>query len=199
MASAGTLLQDLDTDGSPGGGDNDLVQKILSDMSISSAPSGARSLPPALPNHEPPQRIGGASGNSHITMDSNIPTSHIIGNQHPTPADFSAAITGVGMSRDTESPYTTMPGTQYIQAPPHTPASKNLYGKVLDEIKVPLVVSFLFFLFSLAPVRILIAHYMPSFLKVTGELSMVGLASTALLVGVVFWLLQRVIAPLLSL
>lgn len=193
MASAGTLLQDLESEGG-GGGDSDLVQKILSDMNIPSAPSGARPVPPPLPNHQPAQRS--ASGNSHITMDSNIPTSHIIGNEHPTPADFAAAITGVGVPRDTEAAY-TMPGT-YVPSV-HPPASKNLYGKVLDEIKVPLVVAFLFFLFSLAPVRILIAHYMPSFLKATGELSILGLGATALIVGLVFWLLQRVIAPLLSL
>jgi len=198
MASAGTLLQDLDSEGptGSGGADNDLVQKILSDMNISSAPTGARPIPPALPTHQAPSRA--ASGNSHITMDSNIPTSHIIGNEHPTPADFSAAISGVGLPRDTESPYHPMPGTQVVQAP-YPPASKNLYGKLLDEIKIPLVVAFLFFLFSLSPVRILIAHYLPTFLKSTGELSMGGLGVTAAVVGAVFWLLQRVIAPLLSL
>jgi hypothetical protein len=192
MASAGTLLQDLDSNSS---NDNDLVQKILSDMNVSSAPSGARPVPPPLPNQQAMPRM--ASGNSHITMDSNIPTSHIIGNEHPTPADFAAAISGAGIPRDTESTY-TMPGTNYT-TPPYTPPPKNLYGKVLDEIKVPLVVAFLFFVFSLAPVRILIAHYMPSFMKATGELSMVGLAVTGLGVGLVFWLLQRVIVPLLAL
>jgi hypothetical protein len=192
MAAAGTLLQDLE---STSGGDNDLVQKILSDMNISSAPSGARPIPPPLPNNQPVSRA--ASGNSHITMDSNIPNSHIIGNEHPSPADFAAAITGVGLTRDTEASVSTMPGTEepVVRSPP----SKNMYGKILDETKVPLVVAFLFFMFSLPPIRIVIAHYMPSFMKATGELSMVGLAATSLIVGVVFWLLQRVIAPLLSL
>jgi len=192
MASAGTLLEDLGNDTS---GDNDLVQKILSDMNVSSAPSGARPVPSPLPNQQSVQRVG--SGNSHITMDSNIPTSHIIGNEHPTPADFEAAITGASISRDTQAMY-AMPGTQ-VQNVPYTPPSKNMYGKILDEIKVPLVVAFLFFIFSLSPVRILIAHYMPSFMKATGELSMVGLAVTGLGVGLIFWLLQRVIAPLLAL
>jgi hypothetical protein len=190
MAAAGTLLQDLETVDSTS--DNDLVQKILSDMNISSAPQGARPIPPPLPAQQTNQYA--ASGNSHITMDSNIPTSHIIGNEHPTPADFASAINGAAISRDTEAIY-AMPGTQHsVPAPP----SKNLYGKLLDEIKIPLVVAFLFFLFSLSPIRILTAHYMPSFLKPTGELSMAGLAATSSIVGVVFWVLHRVIAPLLS-
>lgn len=193
MAAAGTLLQDLETVDSTT--DNDLVQKILSDMNISSAPQGARPIPPPLPAQQTNQYA--ASGNSHITMDSNIPTSHIIGNEHPTPADFASAIHGAGISRDTEAIY-AMPGTQNSVPLPPSPPSKNLYGKLLDEIKIPLVVAFLFFLFSLSPVRILTAHYMPSFLKPTGELSMAGLAATASTVGLVFWFLHRVIAPLLS-
>jgi hypothetical protein len=40
MAAAGTLLADLDTQG--GGGDGDLVQKILSDMNI---PTGEQRRP----------------------------------------------------------------------------------------------------------------------------------------------------------
>jgi hypothetical protein len=35
-------------------------------------------------------------------------------------------------------------------------------------------------------------------IKPTGELNMIGLLFISLVVGAVFWLLQRVIAPLLS-
>ena len=50
MAAAGTLLSDLD--GSGGGGDGDLVQKILSDMNIPSGGSGGggRPVPPLCSN-----------------------------------------------------------------------------------------------------------------------------------------------------
>lgn len=191
MAAAGTLLQDLDSNG---GGDNDLVQKILADMNISSAPSGARPVPPPMSSmaYQPSSQEMHGSGNSGIIMDSTIPTSHIIGNEHPSPADFASAMTGMPVLRESDA----MPGTeQPVQRAP----SKNLYGKVLDEVKIPLVIAFLFFVFSLPPVRVLIAHYMPSFMKPTGDLNMVGLAATSFIVGSVFWLLQRVIAPLLSL
>ena len=107
MAAAGTLLQDLD---STSGGDNDLVQKILSDMNVQSAP-GPRPIPPAMPAQTPMAEQRMAPGNSQFTMDSTIPTSHMIGNQHPSPADFAAAVAG---ARPQEAMYTmpvgVMPG-----------------------------------------------------------------------------------------
>ena len=88
-----------------------------------------------------------------------------------------------------------MPGMQYG----HEQPSKNFYGKILEEMKVPFVVSILFFLFSLPPIRVLVSHYMPSFIKQTGEFHTTGLLAVSALVGATFWVLQRVIAPLLSL
>jgi len=187
MAAAGTLLQDLEP---TSGGDNDLVQRILSDMNVPSAPSGSRS-PPPLPAQSQDQYTG--NGNSHLTMDNTIPTSHMIGNQHPSPADFAAAVAG---SRDVyTSPVGQMPGSQ------NQPPSKGLSwltSAILDELRVPFMVSILFFLFSLPPIRILISHYMPSIIKQTGEYSLTGLGIVSLLVGASFWILQRVV-PLLSL
>jgi len=199
MASAGTLLQDLD---STSGGDGDLVQKILADMNIPTG-GGQRPAPPPLPAQTPIYQQQMANGNSSMTMDSQIPTSHMIGNEHPTPADFAAAMAGMG-ARPSDSmmnnmmPVSAMPGVQHGQLPQPNP-SKNFYGRVLDEAKVPLVVAFLFFVFSLPPIRILLAHYLPRLIKSTGEFTLLGLAAVALMTGVSFWILQRVIAPLLSL
>uniref|UniRef100_A0A6C0L8F4 Uncharacterized protein n=1 Tax=viral metagenome TaxID=1070528 RepID=A0A6C0L8F4_9ZZZZ len=197
MAAAGTLLQDLD---STSGGDNDLVQKILSDMNVQSAP-GHRPIPPAMPAQTPMAEQRMAPGNSQFTMDSTIPTSHMIGNQHPSPADFAAAVAG---ARPQEAMYTmpvgVMPGAGpvYVEAPQKKGMSW-LSGFLLDELKTPLLVAILFFLFSLPPMRIVISHYIPSIVKQTGEYSTVGLALVSLILAATFWLLQRVVAPLLSL
>lgn len=209
MASAGTLLSDLDQ--KSGGGDGDLVQQILSDLNI---PTGSQQQnqmagrgppPPPLPSlsslggNQPP--IYQQQMAAPITMDSRVPTAHIIGNEHPTPADFAAAMTGMGSVRPQEqmlqgSPVGAMPGAypQHHYEPP----SKNFYGKILDEVKVPFIVALLFFVFSLPPVRVLIAHYIPTFIKSTGEFTVVGLAAASGVVGLSFWILQRIIAPLLS-
>jgi len=195
MAAAGTLLQDLD---SSSGGDGDLVQKILADMNIPSG-GGSRPIPPAMPMSTPMQHQQMAN---EMSMDSQIPSSHMIGNAHPTPADFAAAMTGMASTRPSEAmlsgaPIVAMPG---VTAPTtyETP-SKNIYSRILDEAKVPFVVALLFVLFSLPPVRILMAHYVPKFIKQTGEFNMMGLVFVAGLNALTFWLLQRVIAPLLSL
>lgn len=207
MAAAGTLLADLDTQG--GGGDGDLVQKILSDMNI---PTGEqrRPAPPPLPAQTPVYQQQMASSTQPIAMDSRIPTSHMIGNEHPTPADFAAAV-GPMQGSYSSMPMGQMPMGQMQmpmgqmqmpmgQMPPQydTP-SKNIYSRVLEEMKVPLVVAILFFIFSLPPIRVLITHYIPSFVKQTGEFHTTGLLTVSALTGLTFWVLQRVIAPLLSL
>ena len=132
-------------------------------------------------------------------MDSHIPTSHMIGNEHPSPADFAAAMNANQASSMGLSAMSAMPGLSAMPTNQGQLPSKNLYGKILDELKIPFVVSILFFLFSLPPIRILVSHYMPSFIKQTGEFNTLGLFAVSLLVGLTFWVLHRVIAPLLSL
>ena len=96
-------------------------------------------------------------------------------------------------------------GAPYMPAHPQQPPQvyeapqKNLSGRILDEVKIPFVVALLFFLFSMPPIRVLAAHYIPSLIKNTGEFTVVGLASVSSVVGLTFWVLYRVIAPLLSL
>jgi hypothetical protein len=199
MASAGTLLSDLDGS-TAGAGDEDLVQRILQDMNVSSGGGGQPPPPPAMPAPTPPQYAQMPSSMMNMTMDRQIPTSHIIGNESPSPADFAAAMVGLGGQRIEPAPVGVMPGT--AQAPsfaPTTATSKNFYGRVLEEAKVPFVVALLFFVFSLPPIRVLVAHYIPSLIQPTGQFHLMGLVVVSLIVGGTFWLLQRVIAPLLSL
>ena len=201
MASAGTLLSDLDGQ-APSAGDGDLVQKILADMSATS--QRAPPPPPPMPAQQPMQYQQMPTTVSPLTMDSRIPTAHVIGNEHPTPADFAAAMAGMNAVRPHEqaligAPVGTMPGYSSGPSPSYEPPSKNLYGRILDEMKIPFVVAFLFFLFSLPPVRILIAHYVPMLIKPTGDFTILGLGVASLVVALSFWFLQRVIAPLLSL
>jgi hypothetical protein len=69
----------------------------------------------------------------------------------------------------------------------------------MDEIRVASFVSILVFIFSLPVVNFLFAHYLPWSVKSTGELTMVGLLIKSIGAGISFWILQRVIVPLLSL
>ncbi len=208
MASAGTLLSDL-TD-SAGPGDGDLVQKILSDMNVSSpgAAPGGRPVPPPMPQQMSMDQARMAGTMAPMTMDNRIPTSHIIGNESPSNADFAAAMMGVTGQRASEhmlmgapvmsAPAALLPGVASA-AGAAEPPSKNLYGRIVEAVKVPFVIAFLFFIFSMPPVRVLLSHYAPSMIRPTGEFHITGLLFVSALVGLVFWVLNRVIAPLLSL
>jgi hypothetical protein len=132
-------------------------------------------------------------------MDNTVPTSHMIGNQHPSPADFAAAVAG---SRSSDMAFNAMPVGQMpgtVSTPPPPQNKGWLTSLLVEEVKIPLMASLLFFVFSLPPIRILISHYMPSIVKQTGEYSLIGLAIVSLILGASFWILQRIVAPLLSL
>jgi hypothetical protein len=208
MASSGTLLSDLNGDAGGSSGDNDLVKKIFADMNMGSQsnpimPSGGSGSMIMAPNPNTTQQM---------TMDNVPATSHIIGRDHPTPGDFAAAMHGVprtevaGMVPPPMPANGMMPQGQYApymgQQPqvmmPQIP-QKNVYARIADELKTPILVSILVFVFSLPFLNILFSHYAPMLLKPTGDLTSIGLLIKAVAAGGAFWVLQRVIAPLVSL
>ena len=213
MASSGTLLSELDTN-QGASNDGDLVRKIFADMNMPGSNNPVISGVGQMINSPNPNSI------APMTMDSAPPTSHIIGKDHPTPADFAAAVHGVPRSMNEGNMAPPMPNNmagmppqgmwnpymmqqQQQQAMPmmmEDPASKkNMYARIADEVKIPILVTILVFVFSLPFLNVLFSHYIPSLLKPTGDLTSVGLLVKAALAGVSFWILQRVIAPLLSL
>jgi hypothetical protein len=209
MASSGTLLSDLDSN-SGSSNDGDLVRKIFADMN---APGGGNPVISGVG-----QMISSPNPNTiaPMAMDAAPATSHIIGKDHPTPADFAAAIHGASRMNEGNVP-PPMPGNMapqlmppgawnpYLNQQPHMQqvpmmdSKKNLYARIADEVKIPILVTILVFVFSLPFLNILFSHYIPSLLKPTGDVTHVGLLVKSVLAGATFWVLQRVIAPLLSL
>lgn len=205
MANAGTLLSELDSKGPSSAQDNDLVERILSDMNasggngntIQNSTRGMAAPPPPLPSQLPP---GIPAANSFPTAaDPLTAQAHIIGKDHPTPGDFAAAM--YGMNRGSE---TQMYGSQQQQPQisqgfeDYEEPKKNWYARILNEAKTPIVVALLFFVLSLPAVNLLVAHYIPSLILPTGSLTMIGLGAKALLAGLTFWVLVRIVAPLLK-
>lgn len=198
MNSSGTLISDLDS--SPQiDGDGDLIKKIMADV------NGGESnmmLPPAAPAPALPPPgavISSPNPNTTIThtMDAMPATAHMIGHQHPTNADFQAAIDPRAMASMGNM------GTWSPEIPAQKPmkkvVKKSWWNRLLEEMKVPILVSLLVFVFSLPVIHIIIGSYIPSFVKATGDLTTLGLLLKALAAGLTFWVLQRVIVPLLSL
>ena len=152
MSNAGTLLSDL-ADKPGGGGDDDLVQKIFAEMN---GPSGGNTMqPPAAMPPAPSARASMAPGlapvgaMSQIAMDPTAATAHIIGGQHPTPADFAHAMHGGGMMP--VNPYLPVGPPQGFQPVPQPQVGlfDSLKMSLGREMKTPLLVAIIVFVMSL--------------------------------------------------
>lgn len=190
MSSAGTLISDLDS--SPQlDGDGDLINKIMADMN--------NDPPPAAPSSG--NVISSPNPNSTLqhTMDNGPATAHVIGKSHPTQADFQAALQPQGLPSASSLGGSAAWAPEAPKAPMRRVPKKSWWNKIFDEMKVPILVSLIVFLFSLPIINIIIGTYIPSFVKGTGELTVLGLLLKSFTAGGTFWLLQRVVVPLLSL
>lgn len=195
-----SLLSDLESKTSPG--DDDLVRQIFKDMnsSLPSLSGGNEVINSPNPNSVAP-----------LAMDSAPATSHVIGRDHPTPADFAAAMHGVPRAPMPEngpppmnpqmynmaSPWINQQATQMPMLAPSA-SGKNIYSRVADEIKTPILVAILVFVFSLPAINVLFTYYIPSLVKPTGDLTTVGTLAKAVIAGASFWILQRIVTPLLA-
>lgn len=197
MASAGTLLSDLDSR-APAGGDEDLVQKILADMN---APSSGNPVinPPPNPGMETARRMISSPNPNSVqqhAIDPATPTAHMIGRDFPTPADF-ASVMGA-TSGFQASPYASAQQMQQ-QQPVLAPAPKtNWYGDIIGQFRQPLLVAIIVFVISLPAVNVLLGFYLPSLLRAGGDLTTMGLLVKSLIAGGLFWFIQRILVPLMA-
>ena len=207
------MISDLDD--RPPTGDNDFVNSIMNEINS----IGGGGDPSMQAPVQPPPAVGGSQQGGVIqapnpnTMgprihDSGPITAHMIGNSHPTPADFAQMVgsvrgAGADMPALPPAPQGAFAGAPYVAhaAPTYipAPAKKSWLARTADELRTAAFVTILVFLFSLPVVNFLFAHYLPSMVKSTGELTVLGLLMKSFAAGVAFWLLQRVVVPLLSL
>jgi hypothetical protein len=194
MATAGTLLSDLNGKPPVFQQDDDLVNKILADMNIPSQQN------PVMGGGAPPPPMGNGSGNRMInapnpntmyphTMDPATPTAHLIGKDYPTPADFANVLHPMSYG-----PVTQPPSPSY---PTLLPSPSYGYHDLLLQLKQPLLVAMIVFLVSLPALNVLIGHYLPSLLRLGGDLTTAGLAVKSLVAGFLFWFIQKVLVPLM--
>jgi len=202
MADAGTLLSELDGNSRPS--DVDLVDSILSDLN---QPSGnnpiVRGNPPPAGVRMPMQpQEQGLSSTYPNAADPAVPTAHLIGRDHPTEADFQRMMMAAqgplpfnAMTPQMQAavPQTTQPHQSYEEP------KKNWQGQWIDELKQPILVAIILFVMTLPAINLLISHYAPKLLRPGGDLNTLGLVARALTGGALYWILQRVVAPLLSL
>jgi hypothetical protein len=192
---SGTSLDDLDTKSGPTIEDDDIIQKIYSEMN---GPSGGNTMLPPAPSaramaQAPLPPVGHMS---QIAMDPMPATAHMIGGQHPTPADFAHAMHGMPMANYQQAPQ-QQPMYQPQPQAPSVGLLSSLSGPVLREFKTPLLVALIVLVMSLPIVNTMIGMYLPSLLRMGGDLTPIGMGVKALAGGALFWILQRVVAPLI--
>lgn len=179
MATAGTLLSDLDSRPPVlNNKDDDLVNKILADMNIPMS-GGNKIIQSPNPNMTHP-----------VAMDSAPATAHMIGKDYPTAADFANAMHAPNF---THAPY-----QQEMQPPTIVMETKgNYYMDLVSQLKQPLLVAIIIFLVSLPALTVLVGYYMPSLLRLGGDLNMMGLAVRSVIGGFLFWFIQKILVPLM--
>jgi hypothetical protein len=192
-----TLLSELD---SAPAQDGDFVQNILNEMNGGAGPTNPIQPPPAVGGFN--QGVMNAPNPNTIAprqMDAGPATAHMIGNSQPTPADFAQIMnTGPTAANQGGNNFGSYQKEQPRVVAP-APVKRSWLARSMDEFRVASFVSILVFVFSLPVVNFLFAHYIPWSVKSTGELTWVGLLIKSIAAGVSFWILQRVIVPLLSL
>lgn len=193
MATAGTLLSDLDSR-TPSGGDEDLVQKILSEMNTPSPNNPVINNPPN-PGMETARRMISSPNPNTVqphAMDPATPTAHMIGRDFPTAADFATMMQQTGGY----APFAVQqqqPQPQLLAAP-----KTNWYGDLISQFRQPLLVAIIFFAISLPAINMLIGFYVPALLRPGGDLTTMGLLAKSLIAGMLFWFIQRIIVPLMA-
>jgi hypothetical protein len=200
MASAGTLLSDLDSKPPVfNNKDDDLVNKILADMNIPSQSNPVMNAPPPMPSGNN-RIISSPNPNSiyPVAIDPGTATAHMIGKDYPTPADFAHLMHSPQFAHGgSQFANVTQPAIQ--QQPTLIEATKgNMYTDIISQIKQPLLVAIIVFIVSLPVINVLIGHYLPSLLRIGGDLTTAGLVVKSLIGGFLFWFIQKVLVPLMA-
>jgi len=201
MAQAGTLLSDLDSKPPVfSNKDDDLVNKILTDMNIPSQSNPIMNSPPPPSGNGRVMNSPNPNSTYPVAMDPGTATAHMIGKDYPTPADFAHLMHSPQFSHSgSQFANVSQQGQQRVPQQPTLVESfkGNMYSDIMSQIKQPLLVAIIIFIVSLPIVNVLIGHYLPSLLRIGGDLTTAGLGVKALVGGFLFWFIQKVLVPLM--
>jgi hypothetical protein len=211
----GTSLDDLNYS-SAGTSDADIVKEILHINNGGEGPGGRPPLP-VLSSRNPGgmQNLPPPSGNNMDTpnsfqqhvMDSGPHQAHVIGNSRPTPADFANLMQGsqyIAPAPQMQQPFMQQPmqGPSMQQIPGYSQyydgGGSGWMTKIMKEAKIPLFVAILVFIVNLPLFNIIISHSFPALIAATGGLTNGGMLVKALIAGFLFWVVQRILAPLVA-
>ena len=194
MSDAGTLLSELD---GARPSDGDLVDSILSDLNQSNH-TGSGNMPPPVGVRGQMQNVQQLQSSFPTASDPAVPTAHLIGHDHPTQADFQRMMANAQGPVSFNAMVPQMQQQQQQQEVKYHEPEKNWQGQWIDELKQPILVAIIVFIITLPGIHLLVNHYVPCLLNPGGNFTTMGSLYRALFSGLLYWILHRVIAPLLS-
>lgn len=199
MTTAGTLLSDLDSK-SPvlNNKDDDLVNKILADMNIPSQSNPIMNVPPPSGNGNRMIQSPNPNSTYPVSMDPATATAHMIGKDYPTSADFANIMHSPTYSQGSFAGAPYMQPPQQLQPTLIDSTKGNIYTEVIQQVKQPLLVAIIIFIVSLPILNVLIGYYLPSLLRIGGDLTTAGVVMKSLFGGFLFWFIQKIIVPLMA-
>lgn len=165
----------LDSLDSAEGGDEQRVQRILSEIS----------------GHESPRIISEkpvSTSIGDVRMDPAAARAHIIGNSAPSMADFQSMLfqTPPGMTPI----HRTQEQVQVPQLKEQKPAPTSIWAMVVQQIRAPLIVMCIVFFLNLPIVTSIMSRYASWMYLGSGEISISGLTVKALMAGTLFGIYQ---------
>ena len=168
----------LDSLDSAEGGDEQRVQRILSEMSNEA---------PRIISEKP---ISTSMGD--IRMDPAAARAHIIGNSTPSMADFQSMLfqTPPGMTPIHRTQENTAPAP--MKEPKSAPTP--IWTMVVQQIRAPLIVMCIVFFLNLPIVTSIMSRYASWMYLGSGEISISGLIVKALMAGTLFGVYQTLAA-----
>jgi hypothetical protein len=205
MSTGGTMLSDLG-DATPVAGDGDLVKRILADLNTTESPmnpvvQGGRPVASMPPPGSNGRMISAPNPNTTypLAMDPATATAHMIGKDYPSAADFASMMGGPAAYAGAMPPMhvAARPAAQQPVLAQLT-NGKGWSADLMVQLKQPLFVALIVLFISLPVVNVMIGHYMPSLLRVGGDLTTMGLIVKALGAGALYWALVNVVVPLVA-
>jgi hypothetical protein len=125
----------------------------------------------------------------------------MIGKAFPTAGDFATMMNQNGGSPSMEQGHQfqqQMGGGQGTPILTQLSQGKGWFSDYMNQLRQPLLVAILVFVFSLPVVNVLLGHYMPSLLRASGDLTTIGLLVKSLGAGAAFWCILHILVPLVS-
>jgi hypothetical protein len=179
MSSDGTSLEEIETGSIPNTADSSRMQAILRDMDASGAEGNARPQGSSLPP---------------VTEQPCLQDMQPMPSRQPLPPMLQISSNQEYNNRNAQPNPPPPPPPKYVAVAEEMPSEpkKNIWSTILEQIRDPIFVIFLFFVLSLPVFHTFVGKYATWAFAIGGQLSWLGLGALSVLAGLLFGVFRGV-------